>query len=66
MDTSVSSSESMAEANTATEPLNIPTENLTSTSTVATEIETSVARFAGEFFVFNAFLFISYILLGNK
>ena len=53
METAISSSESMAEASTATEPEAIPMVSFTNTSTVATELETIVAFFCGDICVFK-------------
>ena len=53
METAISSSESMAEARTATEPLATPMISLTKTNTVATELETIVAFFCGDICTFK-------------
>ncbi len=48
IDTSISNSESMADANTATDPLARPMTSFTNTKIEATELETNVARFCGD------------------
>ena len=48
IDTSISKSESMADANTATDPLATPMTSFTNTKIEATVLETNVARFCGD------------------
>ena len=55
METAISSSESMAEASTATDPLAIPIVSFTKTSSVATVVETTVALFWGDICVLKKY-----------